>query len=141
MDEWTLRFAALLWVIVANTSPWAAGRLFGACGATPLDLGVRLRDGARLLGAHKTWRGLVAGALGCAITARLCGYPYALGAAFGVLSLAADAATSFAKRRMRTAPGAELPLLDQLPEALLPLIVLSRLLGIGLIDCLGIAAA
>ena len=43
--------------------------------------------------------------------------PCALGAAFGVLSPAADAATSFAKRRMRTAPGAELPLLDPLPEA------------------------
>jgi CDP-2,3-bis-(O-geranylgeranyl)-sn-glycerol synthase len=140
VDEWYRRLVALLLVIVANVAPWAAGRLFGARGAAPLDFGMQLRDGTRALGAHKTWRGLISGALGCGLASLLCSYSFLLGAVFGALSLLADAASSFVKRRLGTVPGTELPLLDQLPEALLPLLILSGYLKIGLIDCLGIAA-
>ncbi len=53
--------------------------------------------------------------------------------------LAADAASSFTKRRLRLSPGAEVPALDQLPEALLPLLVLARPLGVSLLEAVGIA--
>jgi CDP-diglyceride synthetase len=139
VDAWTRPLIGLTLVMVANVAPWAAGRLLGSRFNAPLDLSVKLRDGSRLFGDHKTWRGLAAGVLACALAAQLLGPGLALGLAFGALSMAADTASSFAKRRLRTAPGYEFPVLDQLPEALLPLIVLSRPLGLGMFECFGIA--
>jgi hypothetical protein len=139
MDQWTRRLIGLGLVVAANVAPWAAGRLSASRFNLPLDFGATLRDGSRLFGDHKTWRGLLAGVLCCALAAQLLGRGYALGLAFGALSLAADTASSFAKRRLRVAPGYELPLLDQLPEALLPLTVLSRPLQLGLLECFGVA--
>ena len=140
MSEWTPRLTALALLALANTAPWAAGRLLRSRGAAPLDCGATLADGSRLLGDHKTWRGLIAGALACGLATQWLGHGWALGIAFGTLSLTADAATSFVKRRLRHAPGSELPGLDQLPEALLPLIVLARPLALGLLDAIAIAA-
>lgn len=140
MDAWTRRLIGLALVIVANVAPWAAGRLLGSRFNAPLDFGVRLRDGSRLFGGHKTWRGLLAAVLACALAAQWLGPGVALGLAFGALSMAADTASSFIKRRLKTAPGHELPALDQLPEALLPLIVLSRPLQLGMLECFGIAS-
>jgi len=108
-----------------------AGKLLRNRGAAPLDGGTTLRDGARLLGSHKTWRGFLAGLLASALTAWAVGYSLALGVQFGALSLAADALSSFIKRRLHRAPGTNVPGLDQLPEALVPLLVLGRPLGIG----------
>jgi CDP-archaeol synthase len=133
--------SALLMVTVANVAPWASGRLFGRFGSQPLDCGVRLADGTRLLGDHKTWRGVLAGELACAVIGRLLEHSWALGAAFATLSLAADAASSLVKRRLHLAPGAEMAGLDQLPEALLPLLVLATWLRISLLEALTIALA
>ncbi len=131
MNEGFRLLSALLLVIIANVAPWAAGRWLRGWWAAPLDGGATLADGTRVLGDHKTWRGLVAGALACGIVARLLGHTVLLGIAFGILSLTADALSSFVKRRFRLGPGTEIPGLDQLPEALLPLIILSGPLGIG----------
>ncbi len=130
---------ALLLVIMANMAPWASGRLLRGRLAAPLDCGATLPDGGRLFGDHKTWRGLVAGGLACALTARLLGHSYLLGLEFAAMALAADAASSFTKRRLRLSAGAEVPALDQLPEALLPLLVLARPLGVSLLEAVGIA--
>ena len=138
-DVFQHELAAFVMVVVANVMPWASGRLFGAHWSTPLDCGACLPDGTRLLGDHKTWRGVVAGELGCAVVGRLLGYSWALGIAFASLSLAADAASSLVKRRLHLAPGTEVPALDQLPEALLPLLVLAAPLEISVLGALVIA--
>jgi CDP-2,3-bis-(O-geranylgeranyl)-sn-glycerol synthase len=136
----TYRFlGALVLVMVANMAPWASGRLMGERLAKPLDFGATLPDGSRLLGDHKTWRGLVAGALASAVTAWLLGHPPMLGIEFATLTLMADAASSFTKRRLRLDPGAEVPALDQVPEALLPLLVLADPLGISVLEAVAIA--
>lgn len=132
---------ALLLLIVANASPVVAAMLLGGRLAAPLDCGATLRDGTRLLGDHKTWRGVTAGVMACAVAAHLLGLTFTLGLAFGALSLLADAAASFFKRRLRLAAGTEVPGLDQIPEALLPLWVLSGPLGIGLPGSLLVTAA
>jgi hypothetical protein len=106
-----------------------------------MDLGIVLPDGERLLGSHKTWRGLVAGALACAFVARLTGMPYAVGAGFGVASLAGDALSSGIKRRLRLPPGANVPGLDQLPEALLPIILYCTTLRLNAVEIALVAAA
>ena len=128
-------------MVTANTVAWAAARLLGTRWDAPLDGGVALRDGTRLLGSHKTWRGLVAAVVCCAIVARFAGLGFGLGAAFGALALLGDAASSFIKRRLRMRPGAEVLGLDQLAEVLLPLGVLWQPLGVGPVDILVIATA
>ena len=131
MPELTRGLDALLLVIVANVMPWAAAQYFSDYWRAPLDGGATFADGSRILGDHKTWRGLMAGTLACGGVAWILRYPLFLGIAFGILSLAADTASSFVKRRFRLPPGAEIPGMDQLPEALVPLVVLSRPLGLG----------
>lgn len=130
---------ALLLVIVANVAPWAAGRHLFRRWRAPLDGGATLADGTRVLGDHKTWRGLVIGTLACGGLAQLLQLSVFLGIAFGSLSLAADTASSFIKRRLRLQPGTEIPGLDQIPEALVPLLVLSRPLGLRFIESVAIA--
>ena len=122
---------AFVLLAAAQTAPWAAGYFLGHRLAAPIDAGVRLPDGRRLLGDHKTWRGVIAAVLTCAPAAALLGYSVGLGIAFAGLALAGDAASSLIKRRLRLEPGAEIPGLDQIPEALTPLLALSTPLGIG----------
>jgi CDP-2,3-bis-(O-geranylgeranyl)-sn-glycerol synthase len=99
--------------------------------AWPLDFGYRLKDGERLFGEHKTWRGLLAAIAVCSITSLLVGVGYLVGAAAGLLAIAGDATSSAIKRRLGRPPGAEVPGLDQVPEALLPLLVLRQPLGLS----------
>jgi CDP-2,3-bis-(O-geranylgeranyl)-sn-glycerol synthase len=137
--ELTRGLSGLLLVIVANVAPWATARFLAGYWRAPLDGGATFADGSRILGDHKTWRGLIVGTLACGGVAWILRYPFFLGIAFGLLSLAADTASSFVKRRFRLRPGAEIPGVDQLPEALVPLFVLSRPLGLQLTDCVVIA--
>jgi CDP-2,3-bis-(O-geranylgeranyl)-sn-glycerol synthase len=122
---------AFFLLLIANSAPWAAHRVLGGRWATPLDFGWVLPDGKRLFGSHKTWRGLVAGAVACMAAAEMLGLSWAMGGGFGVVALLGDALSSAIKRRLALAPGAEVPGLDQLPEALLPLIAFAAALNIG----------
>lgn len=141
MSDMTRWLGALLLVIVANVAPWAAGRFLPNRWQAALDGGAKLPDGSRVLGDHKTWPGLVIGILTCGLVARLLRYPLFVGITFGALSLAADAMSSFAKRRLRLRPGVEVPGVDQLPEALVPLLVLSRPLALRPVESVAIAFA
>jgi CDP-2,3-bis-(O-geranylgeranyl)-sn-glycerol synthase len=133
--------AVLLLLCAANTAAWAAGRLLGRRWAAPLDFGLVLKDGQRLFGSHKTWRGLIAGAAAAGVLAAALGQSLLLGAAFGATSMAGDALSSTIKRRLRREPGTEVPLLDQVPEAMLPLAVFGPSLGLGFLAMVGVTFA
>ena len=117
-------------LIAANAVPVIVGKLARERAAAPLDFGRVLPDGERLFGSHKTWRGLASGIVACAALAAYFNLPVWLGAGFAALSLLADAISSAVKRRMRLKPGSEVLGLDQLAEALVPLLVFSRPLGL-----------
>jgi CDP-diglyceride synthetase len=123
---------ALLLLLTANAAPWAAARLLGSRWAAPIDAGWTIAGGRRLLGGHKTWRGLVASMLVSALIASSLGYSVRLGLAFAALAISGDAASSAIKRRLDISSGTEIPGLDQIPEALIPLLCLSGPLGISL---------
>jgi hypothetical protein len=129
--SWPAVSHALILLIVANFMPWALGRSFGSRWSAPLDCGVTLSDGRRLLGSHKTWRGLVAAILGCGIAAVLLKMPWWLGMELAGLSMLGDAISSALKRRRGREPGQDDIGLDQLPEALAPLVVLRHALSLG----------
>ena len=122
---------ALGLLMAANVLPWVVGRVCGSHWDAPLDFGVRLKDDRRLLGSHKTWRGVAAAVTGCAIAAELVQLHWWLGAEFGALSMLGDSLSSAWKRHRGHAPGREVFGLDQLPEALLPLTLLRASLGMG----------
>lgn len=124
---WLKAFGLL---VAAHAAPWAAAYVLGDHLAAPIDAGATL-NGRRLLGDHKTWRGAAAAMIACALAATLAGYSVRLGMEFAALSLAGDALSSLVKRRLRLAPGTEVPGLDQIPEALAPLLTLSGPLGMG----------
>lgn len=118
-----------LWLMVPMLIPNSAAVLFG--GGAPIDLGRTMKDGTRILGDGKTWRGLAGGTIsGIALgmiqwtMARGLGAPDWLWSeclyatifilfllAFG--SMLGDMLGSFVKRRMKKERGARFPVLDQ----------------------------
>ena len=121
----------LIVLVVANAAPILAHRALRERLALPVDLGATLPDATPLLGRDKTWRGVLASIAASAAAAWALGWPPATGAMLGAASMAGDLSSSFVKRRLRLAPGHSAPVLDQLPESLLPLLVLRDRVGAG----------
>jgi hypothetical protein len=113
----------LLLMLAANGAPILLARILGDRWAWPVDGGLRLRDGRPLFGKSKTWRGLAVGLVTCAAMAQLLGYGPGFGLVFGGASLVGDLCSSFVKRRLGIASSGKAIGLDQVPEALLPLLV------------------
>jgi CDP-2,3-bis-(O-geranylgeranyl)-sn-glycerol synthase len=118
--------------VVVSKMPWFARF------TTPIDFGGTFR-GRRILGANKTWRGLIAGIIAGTLafwllqltagqSSWLADFPgdtaYAdlptilFGVLFGIGTLGGDAVKSFIKRQMDTAPGKPWPFFDQIGEIL-----------------------
>lgn len=131
----------LLLLAVANNAPIAAKRLLGTRWAFPLDGGVRLRDGRPLLGPSKTLRGVVTAVAACALSAWCLGLSPGIGAAIGAVAMAGDALSSFIKRRLAIAPSGRAFGIDQIPEALLPLLAVQWELGLSMLQVAAVTAA
>lgn len=116
---------------LANSAPVLARHLFGDTWQQPIDAGLVWRDGRRVLGRSKTWRGLFAAIAMCALAAPLLGVPWQLGMQSGALAMGGDLVASFIKRRIGLAPGERAPRLDSVPEALLPVLVLRTSLSLS----------
>ena len=122
----------LLLIIIANATPVLMRFLLGRRMDKAIDLGHRLRDGQRLFGASKTWRGLAGSILVTAVAAWLLGYPAMIGLAVASLALLGDLFSSFIKRRLGMSSGRMAPLLDQVPEALLPAVLMRQTFALDL---------
>lgn len=129
----------LVLLVVANGMPILGFRVCGHRGDWSVDFGGRLADGRRLFGASKSWRGVALALGGAAATAPLLGIEWRTGLLFGAWTMAGDLLSSFAKRRVGWKPGTGVLFVDQLPEALLPLLVLRGALDLSLVDALGVA--
>jgi CDP-diglyceride synthetase len=128
-------------VIVANGAALAGQTLCKGRCDWPLDSGLKLADGRRLFGEHKTIRGVVL-AMACTVPAALLmGLPAGTGATIALAAMAGDAAASFVKRRLGLAAGAMAIGLDQLPESLLPLAIVGPAYGLTWTGILGLSLA
>src|SRR5512146_754349 len=127
-------FRELLVLAAANIAPIAARTLLGDRLGTPLDGGLSFLDHQPLLGRSKTVRGLAAGVIGAGVVGALVGFPPILAAEAGALAMLGDALASFVKRRLRLASSSRATGLDQIPEALLPLVVLRGGLGLSWLE-------
>lgn len=133
MRTWLVAELILL-LIAANAAPVIVSLLLGPRGNRPLDGNRRLADGHPLLGPSKTIRGVIAAVLFTALAAPLFDLSWLQGAWFGLLAMLGDLGSSFTKRRLGLASGRSAPLLDQLPETLLPLWVLQPVLGMTAVE-------
>ena len=159
--------AAAMWFIFPAYCANAAPVIFG--GGKPMDFGKKFFDGKPFLGAHKTFRGFLAGIL----VGTLVGlvqtvlyeqvlfeygpqfqYSILLGFVLSIGALTGDLIESFVKRRLNRSPGISLPVADQLdfilgaflfsipvspPSLLTALIILVITIPIHLLTNLGAA--
>lgn len=132
---------ALVLLGAANAAPVIVAKVAHERWSTPVDFGHVMADGERLFGSHKTWRGLISGILSCTAVGVLFDLPFEIGAGIAAASLLADCATSAIKRRMHLKPGSEYAGLDQIGEALLPLVIFARPLSLGPAEIIGIVIA
>lgn len=118
-----LELKLLLLLFTANSTPVIARDLLGERWQAPVDGGWILQDGQPLFGASKTWRGICSAVVATTIVAVLFGLPMAFGLLFGLCSMLGDLLSSFIKRRQGKPCSSRALGLDQIPEALLPLLL------------------
>jgi CDP-diglyceride synthetase len=112
----------LILLVLANGIPLATRRLFGERWSFPIDGNRRFVDGRPIFGHSKTMRGASLAILATAAAAPLLGFDWRIGALVGGLAMAGDLFSSFCKRRLGLPPSSPALGLDQIPEALFPLL-------------------
>jgi CDP-diglyceride synthetase len=114
----------LVLLVVANGAPIIANKLLGKRLNRPIDGGLILKDGRALFGPSKTVRGIAASLLATMIAAKMMGFSLAIGALIGSCAMLGDLVSSFVKRRLDVEPSGKTLGVDQIPEALIPVLVL-----------------
>jgi CDP-diglyceride synthetase len=117
-----LALRLLMLLVLANGAPLAARTLLGDRWSSPIDGNRRFVDGRPIFGRAKTWRGAALAILATAAAAPLLGLDWRIGALVGSLAMAGDLLSSFCKRRLGLPPSGPALGLDQIPEALFPLL-------------------
>jgi CDP-2,3-bis-(O-geranylgeranyl)-sn-glycerol synthase len=130
----------LILLVVANGAPLLVKKLLGTWLAFPVDGGWTLADGQPLLGASKTVRGVLVGAIAPGILAPLLGVGWTTGLVIGLAAMAGDLVSSFLKRRMGRPPSSQVLGLDHIPESALPALVAMADLGLSAVDVVLIVA-
>ena len=119
----------LFLLFIANGTPVLIGLALGPRWSWPLDNHHLFTDKRPLLGPSKTLRGLLGALLATALLAPLVDLTLIEGASFALLAMLGDLCSSFANRRLGIASSHSVPLLDQLPESILPLWGMQTVLG------------
>ena len=122
----------LLLIIIANGAPILARLLLNDGFKLAVDFGQILPDKNRLFGPSKTWRGILAALLATTIASWLTGYSPETGLLIAVYAIIGDLGSSFIKRRLSMQPSSMAPLLDQVPESLLPAFMLKEVFNLDI---------
>ena len=128
MQQAVLVAQLLTLLAVANGTPVIAAKLLGKDNALPLDGNATLSDGRPLFGSSKTIRGIVLSVAMTTIAAPLTGLAWEVGFVVAIGAMIGDLLSSFVKRRLGMSSSSKFTGLDQIPEALIPLIACVALL-------------
>jgi CDP-2,3-bis-(O-geranylgeranyl)-sn-glycerol synthase len=134
MADWMLILRLLVLLGVANGTPIFAKKLLQDRVSTPLDGGLILPDGEPLFGATKTIRGVILSIACTTGAAILLNLDWNTGATLAGMSMLGDLFSSFVKRRLHLPLHAQAFGLDQIPEALLPLLAVKEKFDLTSID-------
>jgi CDP-2,3-bis-(O-geranylgeranyl)-sn-glycerol synthase len=114
----------LLLIIVANGGPIIISKILGQHFNQPIDFKTNFLDGRPIFGTSKTWRGLLAALVFTSFFSYLLSYSAIVGAYIALAAMVGDLISSFIKRRLKKASSSQVLLLDQIPECVLPLILM-----------------
>lgn len=128
-------------MILANGAPVIAHVLFTESWNRPADFGHRFIDGRPWFGASKTLRGIVAALPVTGLAAMMLGYPLATGLLIAAGAMLGDLMSSFIKRRLDMPPSSMAPGLDQIPESLLPALLVGSQFGLTWQSTVGVVVA
>ncbi|MGZ5938642.1 MAG: CDP-archaeol synthase [Rhizomicrobium sp.] len=128
-------------LFVANGAPVIAKNILDRRFQTPLDGGLKLFDGEPVLGHSKTIRGVVFSLVATTIAAPLLGIEWTIGLLIAATAMIGDLLSSFLKRRLKLPASSRAIGLDQLPEAVFPLLICMLFLSLTLMDVAAISAA
>ncbi len=131
----------LLLVLIANGAPVIARYLFGRRWDCALDGGRLFIDGRPWLGPAKTIRGIAAALLCTSAAAVVIGLPASIGLQVALGAMLGDLLSSFTKRRLGIPSSAMALGLDQIPEVLIPALLVSSELGITPLGVAGVVIA
>lgn len=129
-----LSIQLLLLIIIANAAPVLAHIVFGEKYALPVDFGKKLPDGEPIFGNSKTWRGIIAAVLLSSVVGVMLGHAVTTGALIACYAVIGDIFSSFIKRRMHREPSSMALVLDQVPESLLPAIMMMGTFRLDLVS-------
>jgi len=141
MNNWLLSIQLLALLGIANGTPILATKLLQDRFGVPLDCGLILPDREPLFGASKTVRGVTLSVLCTAAAAVLLHLDWSTGAIIAAISMLGDLFSSFIKRRLHLPPHAQAFGLDQIPEALLPLLVVKAQFNLTSLHIAGLVLA
>lgn len=116
----------LFLILVANASPILLRYLMRDAFSFPIDSGCRLADGQPLFGNTKTWRGLIGALLITSFSALMIGHDPGTGLLAASGAMCGDLLSSFLKRRLGMRSSTRALLLDQVPESLIPALLLMQ---------------
>ncbi len=121
-------------LMLANGTPVVAKKLLGARYSYPLDGNLTFADGRPVFGRSKTIRGVALAVLVTTASAPLISLDWRIGLLVGSFAMAGDLFSSFCKRRLGLPSSSRASGLDQIPEALLPLLACRNLLALTAAD-------
>ncbi|QSA96046.1 CDP-archaeol synthase [Methylococcus sp. EFPC2] len=131
----------LLLLFIANGIPILIARLLGTRGDHALDGGKTWRDGRPIFGPSKTWRGVLGSLLFTPLLAPWLGFSPWTGLLVAGATMAGDLFSSFCKRRLGIASSGMALGLDQIPEALFPLLLFRGEWGLAAGDIVELVGA
>jgi hypothetical protein len=118
-----LELKLLTLIVIANGAPVVAQKLLGKCWQFPLDAGKDFIDRKPLFGVTKTWRGIFSACFLTSIAAWILQLQIVAGILIALCAMLGDLFSSFIKRRLGMSPSTFALGLDQIPESLLPLLM------------------
>lgn len=134
-----LKLLALL--IVANGTPILVRRIMGSRLNYPVDAHKLWSDQRPLLGASKTWRGLVSSLVATTLVSLLLSFHWSTGLIIATGAMSGDLLSSFIKRRMGKNTHDMAIVIDQVPESLLPLLLVAETLSLAGMEILALTVA
>ena len=129
-------FELLLLIIIANGAPILIRVIVNDRFNRAVDFGQKMPDGKHIFGYSKTWRGIFAALICTAIAAPVLGHPVEIGLLVALYAVAGDLISSFIKRRLAMEPSSMAPVIDQVPESLLPATMLKQHFGLDYVGVL-----
>jgi hypothetical protein len=136
--QWLLIVKLVVLLTVANGAPVIATKLFGTLLNQALDRGAAFIDGRPILGNSKTLRGIVLSVMATTAFAPILGFEWIDGLIIASAAMVGDVSSSFLKRRLNLRPSSRATGIDQIPECLLPAIVVRSTLGLTVFDVISV---